>query len=123
MMVSAVVFTALRPLVADRVYPSTFLQPDGSLPVWPAICSTIYNVEPDVTICDDDAATTATPHAQIEVAAKSYGAMIALRNQIFAALANVDPPARCENYFDTYDTRSKTHRAVLDYTFHPSSQT
>lgn len=123
MMVSAVVFTALRSLVSDRVYPGTFLQPDGSFPTWPAIRYATLDAEPDTTICGNDLGETDNENVQIDVAAKSFGAMIALRDQVFAALQNVDPPAVRERWFWLSDPETKTFRAVLEYSFHPSSET
>jgi hypothetical protein len=122
MMISAVVFTALRGLVADRVYPATFIQPDGSLPSWPAIRYATVDAVADVTICGNDLGETDDEHVQIDIAAKSFGAMIALRDQVYAALQNVEPPATRERSQWTVDTRTKTYRAIIEYTFHPSSQ-
>jgi hypothetical protein len=119
--ISAVVFTALRSLVNDRVYPSTFAQPDGNLPSWPAIRYTITAADPHAEICGTDVGETDDARVQIDVVAKSYGAMVTLRDQVMAALQTVTPPAVRDGSFETYDTETKTHRAVLEYSFYPSS--
>jgi hypothetical protein len=120
-MISGVLYTALRGLVSDRVYPSTFLQPDGNLPVWPAIRYTFIDYTPAIEICGTDDGATDDARVQIDIVAKSYGAMVALRTQVTTALMNVDPPAVRERGFETYDTETRTHRAVLEFAFYPSS--
>jgi len=120
-MISGVLFTALRGLVADRVYPSTFQQPDGNLPAWPAIRFTFIDSTPAIEICGTDSGASDDAHVQIDVVAKSYGAMTALRTQVMDALQNLEPPAVRTGGFETYDTETKTHRAVLEYAFYPSS--
>jgi hypothetical protein len=119
--ISAVLFTALRGLVSDRVYPSTFVQPDGNLPAWPAIRYTFIDSVPGIEICGTDDGATDDAQVQIDVVAKSYGAMVALRSQVVIALMNVAPPAVRTSGFETYDTETKTHRAVLEYSFYPST--
>jgi hypothetical protein len=121
-MISAVVFTALRGLVSDRVYPSTFAQPDGNLPSWPAIRYTITAADPHADLCGTDTGETDDARVQIDVVAKSYGAMVSLRDQVMTALLDLDPPAVRDGSFETYDTETKTHRAVLEYSFYPSSE-
>lgn len=117
-MISAVVFTALRGLVDDRCYASTFKQvTDGA--EWPAIRYTISS-DPNASLCGSDRSVD-DARVQIDVVAKTYGAMDALRAQVVLALEAVTPPCVRESEIETYDTETKTHRAILDYSFYPSS--
>ncbi len=118
-MISAIVYGALKSLVSDRCYPSTFPQPPA-VPTWPAIRYTISSdAIPD--ICGTDDGSTDNVSVQIDYVAKTYGAVDALRAMGRAALMATDPPCTRENGFETFDTETKTHRFVDIYQFHPSS--
>jgi len=118
-MIYGVVFTALKGLVANRCYPNTF--PQGAVPVWPAIRYTLVTAVPDNTLCGSDVGETDEYHVQIDVVALTQGAASALADQVMAALQDTDPPATRDSKFETFDPETKTHRVVLDYLFHPSS--
>jgi hypothetical protein len=57
------------------------------------------------------------------VVAKTYGAMIALRDQVIAALEDFDPPAARNGMLELTDSETKTKRTILLYQFYPSSET
>jgi len=121
-MIEGVIFNALRGLVPnDRVFPGKFEQPDGSLPPWPSIMYALTDSDPVTSICGTGGGDTDDSQFEFELAAKTHGAMLALRDQVFAAFMNVDPPAVRRVYFWFHDTATKTFRAVIVYSFHPSS--
>lgn len=118
-MISAVMFTALRGLVNDRVYPNTF--PQGSVPVWPSIRFVVLSQDAIEDITGTESVITDDVRLQIDVVAKTYGAAITLRDQAINALQNLDPPCVRVGGFEEFDSETTTHRCVLDYVFHPSS--
>lgn len=121
-MIEAVVFNALRGLVSDRCYPTTFEQPpDGRLPTWPAIRYTVISSDSVVDIDGTDSAETDDTLVQIDLVAKTHGAVVTLRDQVINAMMGLDPPAVRQNSIQLYDAETKTHRIVLDYLFTASS--
>jgi hypothetical protein len=131
MMITGVLFTALRSLVSDRCYPSRFPQEDVaapgtvapalSSPTWPAIRCTVVDAEADPTICGTDTVDADNTTVQIDVVAQTHGAMITLRDQVIAALQSSDPPSTREGYLELWDAETKTHRGILTYQFHAST--
>lgn len=109
--------TALSSLVGSRVYPSVFPQSF----TFPAIRYTFVDVVPIIDIIGDGDDETAVPRIQIDGVANTFKEARDLRLAIMAALKTFDPPAILDNSSMTYDAESKSHRAVLDYTFHGSS--
>ena len=73
MTIEADIFTALGPLVSNRVYPVSFPL-TGSLPVWPAIRYTFISITPTVTICGDGGDETADTRVQIDAVATTFSA-------------------------------------------------
>ena len=121
-MIEGVVFTALRSLVGDRCYPNTFEQPpDGRLPTWPAIRYTIISSDNAPDICGTDNVSTDDTTVQLDLVAKTHGAVITLRDQVINAMMGLDPPAVRQSQFQTYDEVTKTHRIVIDYFFSAST--
>lgn len=119
-MITGVVYGALKGLVSDRCYPSTFPQPPA-VPTWPAIRYTVISSEPVPDICGTDDGETDATEVQIDYVAKTYGAAVALRELGRAALMVTDPPCVRGSGFETFDAETKTHRVSDDYLFHPSS--
>ena len=121
MSVPQALYSVLGPLVGNRVYPSAFPQ-SPSLPDWPAIR---YSLSRSLvnSLCADDTEAVDDVAAQIDIVATTYPALTALKAQVVAALANTDPPCARTGDFETYDTPTKTHRAVLSYVFQLSSIT
>lgn len=121
-MIEGVVFTALRSLVNDRCYPLTFLQPpDGTLPTWPAIRYTVISSDSLSDICGTEEADTDDAIVQIDVVAKTHGAMLSLRDDVIAAMMEIIPIVTRQNEFQTYDEITKTYRVTLDYLFSGST--
>jgi hypothetical protein len=119
--IGTVLFTALGPLVASRCYPSEFPQTGGNLPTWPAIRYTVTTLDASPSLCgtgDEDGDTTGV---QLDLVAATYAAMQTLRAQVITALQATDPPATRTGGLETWDAETKTHRAVLFYSFHAST--
>lgn len=119
-MISATIHTALGPLVSGRVFPNTFWQGDR-LPTWPAIKYRITGQETNPDLCGTAGVDIDDTDVQIDIAAQTYGALVTLRDQVITALQTVDPPCVRGEGFEDRDPELKVHRAVLLYTFHPSS--
>lgn len=120
-MIEGVIYTALHGLVSNRVHPSKLPQePDGPIIV-PAIRYTIVSSEPFEDLCGTDDGETDDTRVQIDCVAKTHGAMLTLRDQVRNAMMSLDPPARRQGGFQTYDFETETHRAVEDYLFQASS--
>lgn len=107
--------------MANRVYPLTFIQPNGALPVWPAIRYSFISVIPATTVCGDGGDETADTRVQIDAVDKTFMAMRALRMEIMLAMLTFYPPAIFENDFEEYDADTKTYRVSLDYIIYKSS--
>lgn len=121
MSIPDLIYQSLRALVADRIWPNRFGQPDGS-PVWPAIRYTIVVNDPAASLCGTDDEDTDDVIVQFDIVAATYAAMRTLKAQLITALDNTDPPcSRQPGGFETWDAETKTHRAVLDFRFQQSS--
>lgn len=122
MSVHTVIFTALRTLVADRVYPSTFSQNKGPLtPVWPAIRYTVTTTDTAGALCGTDIEAADDIQIQLDVVAESWTEMRSLKASIIIALQTTDPPCQRLSSFEEFDGETRTHRASLDYLFQQSS--
>ncbi len=121
MSIEADLFTTLKTLVANRVYPETFIQPNGALPVWPAIRYGLVSIVPAIAICGDGGDETADTRVQIDVVDKTFIATRSLRSQVLQAMLNFDPPAIVQNSFSEYDAETKTFRASIDYVIYRST--
>ena len=121
MSVSTVIYTALQGLVSTRCYPNEFPQRDGSLPTWPAIRYTIVSEFAPPSQCGTNDESTDDTSVQIDVVAKDYAAMRTLKGQVITALQSTDPPCARDGGQELWDAETKTHRAVLFYTFQASS--
>ncbi len=121
MSIEADLFAGLKTLVANRVYPETFIQPNGALPVWPAIRYSFVSIVPTITICGDGGDETANTRLQIDVVDKTFIATRSMRLQVMQAMLNFDPPAIVQNSFSEYDVDTKTFRASIDYVIYKST--
>ena len=121
MTVEVDLFSTLRSLVSDRVFPQTFEQPSGALPTWPAIRYTITSTTPIEDLCGDGDDETSEISVQIDGVDATYSKMRALRLSIMESMRSFPTPARLSGSFDTFDVETKTHRAVLSYTVSGSS--
>lgn len=116
-----VIVALLSPLVSSRVYASTFPQ-EPEEPTWPAIRFTVVSVSPVVDQCSSADTDTDDTRVQIDVVSRDYDEMVSLKASVIAAMATSTPGAQREpGGFETFDAETKTHRAVLDFTFQPSS--
>jgi len=121
MTTEADLFAALGPLVSNRVYPETFVQPSGALPVWPSIRYDLVSEVPMRTLCKDSGDDAPDTRVQIDGVDKTFMQARALRVQIMAAMETFSPPAVLENTFNEYDVATKTFRVSLDYVIYKSS--
>lgn len=130
-MISGVVYTALQSLVNGRCYPNQFPQElisppstsTGALnyPTWPAIRYQQIGAVNPPTIDGTDTEDTDDTTVQIDVVARTYGAMKSLVTSVIAALEITDPPCTRDFYLEEYDEETKTHRGILRYTFYGST--
>lgn len=126
-MIEGIVFTALRGLVADRCYPSNFPQRETNgeytlAATLPAIRYTVVSAVPIPDLCGTDDGTTDETRVQVDCVAQTHGAAVALRDDVIAAMQGLTPPATRDQGFTTFDAETRTHRATLDFLFHPSSE-
>ncbi len=121
MSIEADLFTTLKTLVENRVYPETFIQPNGALPIWPAIRYGLVSIVPATAICGDGGDETADTRVQLDVVDKTFIATRSLRTQVMQAMLNFDPPAIVQNSFSEYDAETKTFRASIDYVIYKST--
>jgi hypothetical protein len=111
------VVAALRPLVGNRVYTRTFLQPSG-LPTWPAIRLSVVSAVPYPDACGDGGDEGADFRLQVDVAhAASAGetAIQTLRASVKAAMTALGAEYAWAGEFNDYDEATKTNRVALDY--------
>lgn len=121
MSAGSIVVGLLSALVDGRIYASTFPQ-EASAPTWPAIRFSVISEEPFADQCGSETTATDDTRVQIDVVAATYDEMLTLKAAVIAAMATSAPPAQRETGgFETFDSDTKTHRAVLDYTLQPSS--
>lgn len=113
-------FEALRGLVENRVYWNVFPQRGNLPPVWPGIRLSRVNTEPNQTLCGSGDDDTADITFQLDIVGVNWKAANDLKKAAVVALQAL-PELLWENGFTTYDFETKTHRWVLDYSYHPSS--
>lgn len=122
-MIDQLLASALGPLVASRAWPNRFAQPeDARAPRWPAIRWQLVSADPGGSLCGTTDEDTDQGRVQIDIVAEDFDDMKSLKRQVIAALSNTDPPCtRQPGGFETFDQETKTHRAVVDFLFHPST--
>lgn len=115
---------ALAPLVGQRVYARTFMQPSGQLPEWPAIRFVFVTPEIDDDICGDGGDDTANWNLQIDVVLgfkKGETAFQQLRQEVMAAIAALGAHYAWSGQREEFDADTKTNRCSLDYVVYQSS--
>jgi hypothetical protein len=116
MSVESDIFSHLKALVPDnRVFPSTFAQPDGTLPEWPAIRFQRVSTEIDTDICGDGSAGTDNVRIQLDLVAKTSVAVGELAVTIRTAMKTFPNSAVLEDLRPEFDPETKTHRISMDY--------
>ncbi len=121
-MLEGLLFTTLGPLVNNRCYPLTFIQPDGELPRWPAIRYTVLTSSDTNDICGSTTVDTDDSSVQLDLVALTHGAVITLRDQVIAAMLGFSLPAtRQPSGGQEFDEQTKTYRVTLEYFISPSS--
>lgn len=119
-MIEGIVFTALNGLVNGRCYPNIFPQ-EPELPTWPAIRYTVIAADNEESICGTDDVSTDDTRVQVDIVAKTHGAVLALRDAVITALMMTDPPCVRALNLQEYDEETRTHRVILHYVFQASS--
>lgn len=114
------IFSALAPLVSDRVHASTFPQLPA-VPITPAILFTFISDEVTDDICGDDAGQTANTRTQVDIYSTDFDSTRSLRLQVLEVMAAINPPTRCAGGFSSYEPDLKLHRVSLDFISYPSS--
>lgn len=117
----AMIFTALKGLVANRVYPDTFPQaPDK--PVWPSIRYTALGGVVDMDACGSGTAQTDSSEWQVDIVSNTATERATLRDQARAAIEAM-PVASALNAapLHLYDPETKTYRAILRLTCYGST--
>ncbi len=109
-------------IIDRRCFPVTFIQKDGGLPRWPAARYTIISAVNADTVCGTDDETTDDTRIQMDLVAETNQELKTLVTAVIAAFMGLEPPCSRDNYFKTYDEPTRTYRAVLDFTFYPSSE-
>lgn len=121
MSIESELFDTLKGLVANRVYPLTFLRAGGVPPVWPAIRYSLISNVPAIALCGDSGDDAVDVRVQIDCVALTYSEMRSLRLQIMNALVAFPIPAIHQDSFESYDQETKTYRSQLDYVIYKSS--
>lgn len=119
MSLKADLYTLLAPLVGNRCYPLTFVQPNGSLPVWPAIRYTVVGGDPTQDICGSGDADGDTTRVQIDLVAATNAELSTLLASVRTALrdATVFAATLAGSPEEVWDIDTKTHRAIAIYQF------
>ncbi len=120
MNVGLVIKPALSALVGGRVHAATFPQ-EPLAPSWPAIRFTVVSDTPFPDQCGSEDEPTDDVRVQLDVVALTYDVMKTLKSSVIAAMASVTPGCERTGGFETFDAETKTHRAMIEYVFHPSS--
>jgi hypothetical protein len=123
------IFQTFGPIFEGRLYPSTFIQVDGTYPLWPAGRYSIIDAVPPEDICGTGNGDEDDVRVQIDICAEAFDDMRALTQQVIdraelgltVATTEVACPARRQSLFVDYDSDAKVHRAVIDFILSPSS--
>jgi len=121
MNVPETIFTALRSLVSDRVYPNTFPQ-SPIVPVWPAIRYSLVSGDNFPNACGSSDEDEDDLTVNLDIVAESWTDMRLVKASVITALQLVvDPPCiRQPGGFETFDGETRTHRARVTYLFQQS---
>lgn len=120
------IVTALRSVPAlagtgasSRVFEGTFLQPDGTLPAWPAARFTGDNTAFE-SMCGDSDPAEDDVALQVDLVVGTTPADLeALRLLVIAAMqamAGYTVTRGIDQY--VYDAETKTHRRIIQFTIH-----
>lgn len=122
MTIESQLFTLLGPLVSNRVYPMTFVQPSsGQLPTWPAIRYEFISEVRPIAICGHGDEDTEDIRVQIDIVDRTVVAMRALRNEVIATMRSYPIPNTMQDSGQEYDSVTKTYRTRIDYLIQQST--
>jgi len=109
----AELYSRLGPIVSGRAFPVTF--PQEPLPTWPAIRYTPTGGAIEKTNCGD--ANDGDVSVQVDIVAKEFAHLIPLLASVRSSLSSFSVPCVLESEpaFE-YDSETKTHRVILQYT-------
>lgn len=122
-MIDATVRAALKDIFSGNVYANVFPQlSNGQInSKLPAARFQIVSATNAGTVCGTGDRSTDDTRIQVDVVAGDWDALSPLVDDVIAAMQATDPPCTRDNYFTTFDEPTRTHRAVLDFIFTPSS--
>lgn len=116
-------FTALKALVSNRVYPDTFPQVSG-VPYAPAIRYTLAGGTTWQDLCGDGEAETDDVRLQLDWIGRTADERETLTPLIRAAMKTLDPPCVMDGPVVTsFDSETKVYRAMAFWTSQGSSTT
>lgn len=124
--IATALVTALKPLVANRVYRNVFPQAPSTPPTWPAIRYTFISVTAVQDICGDGGEEVADYRVQIDLVdleSKGPTSFANLSALVKAALAPLQPIYVWDSEFEEFDLDTKTNRLSMDYLVFPSTPT
>jgi hypothetical protein len=120
--IESMIFTAFKGVVGNRVYPDTFVQPNGTIATWPAIRYSIIGGTIDQDIAGAGTEQTDDTTFQLDLVARTTSEREALRQQVRAAAQGLNPPMILRAPpTQEYDPETKTYRATLEFTIYGSS--
>ncbi len=126
-MIDSVVKSALQTadllaVVGTRVYPSTFKQKDGGLPQWPAMRYTVIDAVSAPTVCGTDDESTDDTRVQVDIVETTMREVSDILPLVIASMQATDPPCYRDGIRKTFDDETRTHRAIVDFVFAPSTE-
>ena len=122
-MIDATVRGALKTIFNGHVYPGVFPQTVEGHGVsrLPAARYQVVSATNAGTVCGTDDRSTDDTRVQIDIVASDWATLMTKLDETIAAMQATDPPCTRDNYFTTYDTESRLHRASVDFVFYASS--
>lgn len=120
MSLEAEIFTALKGLVSNRVYPMILPQ-SQTVPITPAIRYQFISSEINADVCGDGGDGTANTRTQVDVYSVDYVTSRNLRLQVIQAMTGMPKPTTWEGGFDDYEPDLKLYRCSMDFVTFPSS--
>lgn len=119
---SALQTTELVALIGPRAFPNTFKQTDGGLPRWPAIRYTVIDSVSAPTVCGTDDDSTDDARIQLDIVADTLREVNEILPLVLASFQSTDPPCYRDGLRKTFDEETRTHRAIVDFVFTPSTE-
>ncbi len=119
--IPAIVYSAIKTIAPT--FPNTL--PQEAVPIFPRIRYQLAARDTFPDICGSGDYDTDNATVEIECAARTHGAALAMRDQVIAALADPAIEVPCTRLYShqTYDAETKTHSIAIGYEFSCSTVT